>query len=129
MRVTRLLWIGFVLVCWLCGAASAAAQAVTTIRSSGDSANRLDLVILGDGYTAGEIASGKYASDVETFVTLMFAQEPYLEYQSYFNVHRVDVVSEESGADHPERNEFRTTALDSGFDCRGIQRLICVNGT
>ena len=44
-------------------------------------------------------------------------------------MHRVDVTSSESGADHPERSPavFKNTALDAGYNCGGIQRLICVN--
>ena len=42
--------------------ASASAEPVTTIRNNGSSLNRLDLVVLGDGYTAAELSSGKYAS-------------------------------------------------------------------
>ena len=110
-------------------AVAAHADPVTTIRSSGSSANRVDVVILGDGYTAAEIASGKYAADIETFVQRVLAQEPYLEYQSYFNVRRVDLVSAESGSDHPELGTFRNTALDSTYNCSSIQRLVCVNQT
>src|SRR4051812_37402267 len=109
--------------------AAAHAEPVTPVRFSGSSANRVDIVILGDGYTAAEIASGKYAGDVETFVQRVLAQEPYLEYQSYFNVRRVDVVSAESGSDHPELGTARNTALDSTYNCSGIQRLVCVNLT
>ncbi|MBM4277117.1 MAG: S-layer homology domain-containing protein [Candidatus Cloacimonetes bacterium] len=102
-------------------------EPVTTIRNNGDPSNRLDLVILGDGYTASEL--GKYATDVETFVQGLFTQEPFREYQRFFNVHRVDVTSNESGADHPERNPpvYRDTALDATYYCYSIQRLICVN--
>jgi hypothetical protein len=105
----------------------ASAEPVTTIRNSGDPANRVDIAILGDGYTAGQL--GLYASDVETFVTGLFAQEPFQEYRRYFNVHRVDVVSNQSGADHPERSPpvFRNTALDASYNCANIQRLICVD--
>ena len=42
------------------------AEPYTTIFSSGDSANRLDIVILGDGYTSGEM--DKYRSDAQSFV-------------------------------------------------------------
>ena len=42
------------------------AEPVTTIRNNGDSGNRVDIAIMGDGYTAGELA--KYATDIETFV-------------------------------------------------------------
>jgi IgA Peptidase M64 len=102
-------------------------EPVTTIRNNGDSANRVDLVVLGDGYSMDEI--DKYSSDVESFVQGLFAQEPISEYQRYFNVHRVDVISNQSGADHPEQSPpvFRDTALDATYNCAGIQRLICVN--
>jgi hypothetical protein len=105
----------------------ASAEPVTLIRDNGDPANRVDIVILGDGYTASEL--GKYATDVETFVSGLFAQEPWKEYQRYFNVHRVDVASAESGADHPERTPpvFKDTAFNATYDCAGIQRLICVD--
>ena len=103
------------------------AETFTTIRNNGDSANRVDLVVLGDGYAANEIA--KYKSNVESFVRGLFAQEPFTEYKQYFNVHRVDVISNQSGADHPERTPpvFRDTALDAAYNCAGIQRLICIN--
>jgi hypothetical protein len=104
----------------------AGAEPVTTIRSNGDAFNRVDIAILGDGYTSAEL--GKYASDVESFVQGIFAQEPLKEYQRYFNVRRVDVTSNQSGADHPERNPpvFKDTALDATYNCFAIQRLICV---
>lgn len=101
------------------------AEPVTLIRSHGDSANRVDMVIMGDGYTSGEL--DKYAQDVERVISGFFSQEPFYEYQRYFNVHRVDIVSKESGVDHPERNSFRNTELDGTFDCEGIRRLVCVN--
>ena len=105
--------------------AAAIAEPATQIRSGGDAANRLDLVMLGDGYAASEQA--KFAADVATFVTAFFAQEPYKEYASYFNVYRVDVASAESGASHPERGLVRNTAFGASYNCGGTQRLICVN--
>jgi IgA Peptidase M64 len=103
------------------------AEPVTTIRNNGDSSNRVDIAILGDGYTFGDLP--KYAADIETFVQGFFAQEPYKEYQRFFNVHRIDVFSNESGADHPERNPpvLRDTAFDATYNCAAIQRLVCVN--
>lgn len=95
--------------------------------NNGNPANRVDVAILGDGYTAAEM--GKYANDVQQLIQRLFAQEPFREYQRYFNVYRIEVISQESGADHPERNPpiFRDTALDATYNCAGIQRLICVD--
>ena len=117
-------WLAFALT----GAMTTAVggEPVTVIRSHGSAANRVDVVILGDGYTAAEL--GRYAQDVETLVQGLFADDPLREYQRYFNVYRVDVVSAESGADHPSRGVFRDTALDAAYDCAGIARLICVSG-
>lgn len=72
-----------------------------TVLNSGDPRTRTDIVILGDGYTASE--QTLYRADVQALVQYMFSQEPFKEYQRYFNVHRIDVVSAESGVDHPER--------------------------
>ncbi|MET0646519.1 MAG: M64 family metallopeptidase [Pyrinomonadaceae bacterium] len=109
----------------VCAARAAAAEPVETIVNNGDPANRVDIVILGDGYTAAEMS--KYRSDIQQFVRLMFEQEPLKEYQRFFNVHRIDVASAESGSDHPENGTFRNTAFDSGYNCTGIQRLICAD--
>ncbi|HSB72006.1 MAG TPA: M64 family metallopeptidase [Candidatus Methylomirabilis sp.] len=118
----------FVLVCALLPGV-AAAEPVATIRINGDPANRVDIVVLGDGYTASELP--KFASDAETSIQALFAQDPWREYQRYFNVHRVDVASPESGADHPESTPpvYRDTFFDATYNCAGIPRLICVDNT
>ena len=59
-----------------------------------------------------------------------FAEVPYDTYADYFNIHVVDVVSPESGVDHdPTHPIWRTTAMDMGFWCAGIDRLLCINVT
>lgn len=104
-------------------------EPVTTIRNNGNPANRVDFVILGDGYRSTQLA--KYQSDAEMAVQGFFAQQPYQEYQRYFNVHRVDVKSAQSGADHPERIPpvIKSTFFDATYNCSGIQRLVCVDGS
>ena len=70
---------------------------VMSVRRTGDPSNRVDLVVLGDGYTADEL--GQYAADVESFLDGFFLATPFAEYATYFNVHRIDVVSNESRVD------------------------------
>jgi hypothetical protein len=113
------------LLLMLCGPRAASAEPFETMVNNGSPSNRVDIAIMGDGYTAAEMS--KYRSDVEQFVRLMFEQEPYREYQRYFNVHRIDVLSSQSGADHPESNRFVNTALSATYNCAGLQRLICVD--
>ena len=101
-------------------------SAWTTLSANGPSANRIDLVLVGDGYTAGEL--GAYAGEVDLVLAAFFAEPPLDRYSSYFNVHRVDVVSAESGVDHdPVQGILRSTALDMGYWCGGVQRALCVN--
>jgi hypothetical protein len=101
------------------------AQSVATLQDAGPGPLRVDLAILGDGYTSSEL--GKFATDADRFVSGMFAEEPFKEYRSYFNVRRIDVASNESGVDHPERGVAKDTAFDAYYNCAGIQRLVCLS--
>ena len=96
-------------------------------RERGNAAdNRVDLVFVGDGYTASEM--GQYASDVANVTSNFFSYEPFIAYEPYFRITRVDVVSAESGVDNdPTQGVLRDTALDMGYWCSGIERLLCVN--
>lgn len=90
------------------------------------SGNRIDLVFVGDGYQTAQIPT--YATHVNNIVASFFALEPYASYQSYFNVHRVDVVSVDAGVDNdPNQGVLRNTALDMGYWCGGVQRALCVD--
>lgn len=113
-------WFGLVLFALSCHA-----QTVITLLNNGSSANRVDMVIVGDGYTLGERT--KFESDANDFVNKYFLEQPYLTYKTYFNVHALFVASNQSGADHPERSVAVDTAFDATYNCSNIQRLICVN--
>jgi hypothetical protein len=96
------------------------------ILGTGDSSNRVDLVIVGDGYVAAEL--GVYATQAMQMTSSLFAKEPFASYSGLFLVHRVDVVSNESGVDNdPSQGIDRDTAMDMAFWCSGIERLLCVN--
>ena len=57
----------------------------------------IDLVFMGDGYTADEITSWKYGSDMEAAIEALFEIQPYKTYRKYFNAYIVGAVSAESG--------------------------------
>ena len=97
-----------------------------TLVDNGPTENRIDYVFVGDGYTAVEL--GSYNDNVMDALVHLFGEEPYIRYEPYFNVHRVDVISNESGVDNdPVQGIDRDTALDMAFWCGGIERLLCVN--
>ncbi|WP_339631919.1 M64 family metallopeptidase [Bizionia echini] len=72
---------------------------VETIKNAGDNDKRINMVILGDGYTASELTD--FETDAANFVSALFGQSPFSEYSDYFNVHIIKVISNESGATHP----------------------------
>jgi len=104
------------------------AQTLTTVMNNGDSANRVDMIFVGDGYQASEIAS-TYKNHVADTLSAFFSPgiAPFPRYQNYFNAHRVNVISNESGADDPLNNIFVDTALDATYNTNGIDRLLYFN--
>ena len=99
---------------------------VTTLMDNGPVTNRIDLVFVGDGYQAAELPA--YASDVDGILPVFFAKTPLDHYISFFNVHRVDVTSVDSGVDNdPVQGILKNTALDMAYWCGGTERLLCVN--
>jgi len=103
---------------------------VEKIKDAGDNDKRLNLVILSEGYQAIEFA--KFKDDAESLVTNMFSQSPFLEYAHYFNVHIINVPSNESGADHPGTAigesgitpVFKDTYFNATFDAFKIHRFL-----
>ena len=73
--------------------------ATAKVVDHGSDVSRWNLVILGDGYQAGELT--KYHDDVRNFLDTMYATVPYHDLWCGINVHRIDVVSTDSGADDP----------------------------
>ena len=107
-------------------AAMAGGGGATTVWSSGPPSNRVDLVYVGDGYTADELFT--YVEQVDAGVAHLLSEPPFDVYANLLNVHRVDVISAESGVDnHPSKPSERDTALDMTFWCNGIMRLLCVD--
>jgi hypothetical protein len=104
----------------------AAAMTLTNSLGPVNPANRVDIVYVGDGYTAAEIAA--YVTHVDAIQPTFFNKEPFDTYENYFTVHRVDVVSNESGVDNdPNQGVERDTAMDMQYWCNGTERLLCVS--
>ena len=57
----------------------------------------INIVFIGDGYDAEDIATGQCLTDFQEGMGYFFAVEPYKTYQSYFNVYAQFPLSYESG--------------------------------
>jgi hypothetical protein len=106
-------------------AVAAAAPTATTILSNGAPASHMDYVFVGDGYTAAEMA--KWRSDAQAVINGYLADPLFNANRAAMNVYRVDVASNQSGVDEPDRGIYRDTAMDGSFYCANIDRLLCVN--
>ncbi len=78
--------------------------------------NRVDIVFLGDGYTASEIAT-IYEANIEAMLRHLFdeREDPFPRYRNFFNVTRIDVISADSGVDEPTEGISRDTALNATY--------------
>ena len=57
----------------------------------------IDIVFIGDGYDAKDIAKGTFFTNTESGYNAFFDVEPYKTYKDYFNVYAVVSQSDESG--------------------------------
>src|SRR5690606_20856207 len=56
--------------------------------------------------------------------------DPFYRYRNFFNVHAIEVVSAQSGADIPPEGVFRDTALDAKYYGDGVtERLLVVSSS
>jgi len=114
-------------------AATVGPISATKIRNTGADGNRFVIAILGDGFTADDLAAGRFSSKASTFLTALFATSPWNNYASMVNVYRVDIESAESGADYEdvapeEGGTIRDTYLNAGYYVGGTDRCLFLRG-
>ena len=90
---------------------------VRTLIAQGPTENRIDLTIVGDGYTEEEKA--RFFSDARRLTDDMFVGQTFASYLPLFNVHAVFVPSNESGLTDTERKD---TALGLYRSPQGSKR-------
>jgi hypothetical protein len=121
---------------------------VDAVQTTGSPANRLDLLIVGEGYTESQHV--RFLDDVNTMLGSFFDLTPYGEYREFLNITALYVPSREEGADHPtyrancppgdptcctdpdalsdpRAGTFADTAFDATYCTLGIQRLLTVD--
>ncbi|MBF8187037.1 peptidase [Nonomuraea sp. K274] len=84
---------------------------VVPLQVTGPPEDRLNLIILGDGYTAEEMQ--QFRDDVDKHLNVQWSIEPFRSYRDYFNVYMIEVVSGVSGisCDPDDGNVRRDTPL------------------
>ncbi len=80
---------------------------------SGDPQHKVDLVLLGDGYTADELPA--FHDDVRRLVDRLFAYEPFKSRRAAFNVRAIDFATAESGVSRPHGGKYRRNPLSTQY--------------
>jgi len=83
----------------------------------------INIVILGDGYAADQMDTFRH--HVDGVLENIRSDEGIAGHLGAFNIHRIETVSRESGADDNEGEDIVDTAFNSSFNCNGVPRLLC----
>ncbi|MEJ2593743.1 MAG: M64 family metallopeptidase [bacterium] len=83
------------------------------VLNQGDPSEKLDIVILPEGYTEGEM--GKFIEDCDTFKNAILSFSPFKEQAGQINFWGILAPSAESGTDIPPDSIWEKTILNTSF--------------
>ncbi|MGQ8336178.1 M64 family metallopeptidase [Sunxiuqinia sp. A32] len=89
------------------------AYKVEIIQKKGIPEEKVDLVLLPEGYTKEEM--GKFHEDAQRMIKALFKSSAFKKFENAFNVYTIDVPSIQSGTDVPGEHVFKNTAFNSSF--------------
>ncbi|HEX8282164.1 MAG TPA: IgA Peptidase M64 [Pyrinomonadaceae bacterium] len=92
------------------------------IQRSGDPSEKVDFLILGDGYTAAE--ASKFERDARRMTDVLFATSPFKERRRDFNVWALCPPAAESGVSRPSTGIYRDSPVGSSYDAFGSERYV-----
>jgi hypothetical protein len=92
------------------------------IKVSGPSPQKVDLLILGDGYTQKDMQ--KFEQDARRLSKHLFEVSPFKERAKDFNVWAMAVPTQESGITRPSTGVHHASALGTRYDIFGSERYV-----
>jgi hypothetical protein len=95
---------------------------VLTIQKAGDPADKVDFLILGDGYTAAE--AKKFEADARRMTETLFATTPFKELRKRFNVWAICPPAAESGISRPSTGVHHDSPIGATYDAFGSERYV-----
>jgi len=99
-----------------------AKQNVWAVMQNGAPRDKVDLLLLGDGYTASEME--KWHKDARRTADLLFAASPFREHRQEFNVWAIDTPAAESGVSRPSDGVYRRSPIGAAYDAFGSERYV-----
>ncbi len=95
---------------------------VVAIHESGNPATRVDLLLMGDGYTAAE--RDEFIARARELTDILFATSPFKERKEDFNVWAVAPAAAQSGISRPSTGIFRDSPIGATYDSFRSERYI-----
>jgi len=92
------------------------------IHESGSSDKKVDLLIIGDGYTAAEM--GKFEADARRLSAHLFTVSPFRERAADFNVWALAVPTAASGVPRPSEGKDTPSSIGTRYDIFGSERYV-----
>lgn len=95
---------------------------VWAVQETGPPAQKVDLLLIGDGYTAAEM--DKWHGDARRLTAELFKVSPFRENQQRFNVWAIDVPAAQSGISRPLTGTYRRSPVRATYDAFGSERYV-----
>lgn len=95
---------------------------VVSLMKNGPPSEKVDILILGDGYRKEDME--KFRKDAKHLNDVMFSTSPFKEHKKDFNVWMIEAASQDSGIDKPDKNIWKTTTLGTMYNTFGTARYV-----
>ncbi len=89
---------------------------------SGNCHDKLDILIVGEGYSKEE--TEKFKKDMQRFKDVLFKYQPYADYKDKINLRGIVEPMDESGVDEPRAGIFKNSSLSCTFNSLGSERYL-----
>ncbi len=100
---------------------------LVALAETGSRLERVNIVMLSEGYSSAELSAGKFDRDAVGIAEALLSTEPYKSYRDYFNIYGVRVNSAQSGADFGSQGGLRDTYFQASFNTAGIDRYLTIS--
>lgn len=93
---------------------------VDVLYDQGPASSKVDVVILGDGYTKAEM--GKFKKDAKRLADVLLSNEPFAARKGDISIRAIETPSDEPGVCKPHPGVFKRTPLSVQYGAFGSER-------
>jgi hypothetical protein len=93
-----------------------------TLLDNGPAADKVDLLVIGEGYTAAQVP--KFHKDADRLLAALFAEEPFKSRKGDFNVRLLALPSAIPGVNRPNAGVFRRTPISTEYNIFDSERYV-----